>query len=317
MARQKLGAQLIGMVLALAGCAESTPPVSQPVARPVVAEPVQPAFEASPESLALAAYFASVESFYRTQGNLRTDGGGRDTPFDVRRITNAFLNIGFYNEFVSQGGTSVQKKSPATLTRWEGPLRVNVAFGQFLNAAARARDHRATTTFLSRLEKLSGRAVTESGLDTANVRVLFLNEDERRVALPDLQAFIGPVDPATLAALRDPAKSTYCLALTVDANNDRIIEKALVIIRAETPDLLRLSCIHEELAQMMGLTNDDPAARPSIFNDDEEFATLTRMDEYLLRILYDPRLSPGMSEAEGKGIVETIAAGLLASANGT
>jgi hypothetical protein len=44
------------------------------------------------------------------------------------------------------------------------------------------------------------------------------------------------------------------------------------VIRAEHPDLLRLSCLHEEIAQGLGLPNDSPRARPSIFNDDEEFA---------------------------------------------
>ena len=44
----------------------------------------------------------------------------------------------------------------------------------------------------------------------------------------------------------------------------------------------------------MGLANDSPDARPSVFNDDEEFAFLTRHDELLLKMLYDPRLRPGM-----------------------
>jgi hypothetical protein len=307
---------MIGIAVALAACTESPAPLTAPP--PAVPEAAaQPAaFTPSKESLALRDYFLSVENFYRTQGNLRTDGGGRDTPFDTRRLSSAFMNIAFYNEFIAQGGSSIQRKTSAALQRWAGPLRVSVEFGRFLSPAQAERDRRATTTFLARISRLSGLSVNETAT-AANVRVLFLNEDERRAALPDIEAFLGRIDPANLAALRDPAKSTYCLALTVDDNNDRIIEKALVIIRAETPDLLRLACIHEELAQMMGLTNDDPAARPSIFNDDEEFATLTRMDEYLLRILYDPRLRPGMTESEGKGVVETIAAGLLASANGT
>ena len=71
------------------------------------------------------------------------------------------------------------------------------------------------------------------------------------------------------------------------------------MIRAEHPDLLRLSCLHEEIAQGLGLSNDSPAARPSIFNDDEEFALLTRHDELLLTMLYDPRMIPGMSVDAG------------------
>jgi hypothetical protein len=78
---------------------------------------------------------------------------------------------------------------------------------------------------------------------------------------------------------------------------------------------MRQSCVQEELAQGLGLANDSPRARPSIFNDDEEFATLTRMDELLLRILYDRRLRPGMTEEEARPIVEVIAAELMGGAS--
>jgi hypothetical protein len=75
---------------------------------------------------------------------------------------------------------------------------------------------------------------------------------------------------------------------------------------------MRRACLHEEIAQGLGLINDSPQARPSIFNDNSEFALLTRQDELLLRLLYDPRLKPGMSLAEAKPIIETIAAELVA-----
>ena len=52
--------------------------------------------------------------------------------------------------------------------------------------------------------------------------------------------------------------------------------------------------------------HDDAQARPSIINDDQEFALLTRHDEYLLRILYDPRLEYGMTAAEGMPVVRRI-----------
>ncbi|MFN7052469.1 MAG: DUF2927 domain-containing protein, partial [Gemmobacter sp.] len=79
------------------------------------------------------------------------------------------------------------------------------------------------------------------------------------------------------------------------------------VVRAEHPDLLRLSCLHEEIAQGLGLANDSPLARPSIFNDDEEFALLTRQDELMLKMLYDPALRPGMTAAEARPIVKAIA----------
>jgi DUF2927 family protein len=106
-------------------------------------------------------------------------------------------------------------------------------------------------------------------------------------------------------------RSTYCLAFATDPEQDGTYNQAVAVIRAEHPDLLRASCIHEEVAQGMGLSNDYALARPSIFNDDEEFGFLTTHDELLLKMLYDPRLRPGMREAEARPIVEQIARELM------
>ena len=74
---------------------------------------------------------------------------------------------------------------------------------------------------------------------------------------------------------------------------------------------MRKSCIHEEMAQSLGLSNDSKIARPSIFNDDEEFAFLTTHDENLLKILYDNRLKPGMNNKDALPIVTKIAKELM------
>ena len=70
---------------------------------------------------------------------------------------------------------------------------------------------------------------------------------------------------------------------------------------------MRQACIHEEVAQGLGLPNDSLQARPSIFNDDDEFALLTNHDELLLRMLYDPRLTPGMTEAQATPVARILA----------
>ena len=69
------------------------------------------------------------------------------------------------------------------------------------------------------------------------------------------------------------------------------------------------------MAQAMGLSNDSKFAKPSIFNDDEEFALLTNHDENLLKILYDNRLQPGMGANETQQIVTKIAKELLSYKN--
>jgi hypothetical protein len=76
---------------------------------------------------------------------------------------------------------------------------------------------------------------------------------------------------------------------------------------------MRRSCIEEEMTQALGLANDDPAIRPSIFNDDEEFALLTKHDEILLKMLYDPRLRVGMTPERARPLLRAVAEDALKS----
>ena len=95
-----------------------------------------------------------------------------------------------------------------------------------------------------------------------------------------------------------------------NAEKRRGYTHAIAIIRAEHPPLMQRACIEEELAQGLGLANDSPYARPSIFNDDDEFATLTAMDAVMLQILYDHRLQPGMTLEQALPRLHQIAAKL-------
>ncbi|MEM0989749.1 MAG: DUF2927 domain-containing protein [Pseudomonadota bacterium] len=81
---------------------------------------------------------------------------------------------------------------------------------------------------------------------------------------------------------------------------------AIVTMRSEIPDALLAACVEEELAQLLGLFNDADEVRPSIFNDDQEFALLTEHDGALLQILYDERLKTGMAPSEAMPIVRRI-----------
>jgi hypothetical protein len=106
-------------------------------------------------------------------------------------------------------------------------------------------------------------------------------------------------------------RDQLCIVIAFSEGGSASYAKAVAVIRAEHPTLLTTSCIHEELSQGLGLANDSPQARPSIFNDDEEFGLLTRHDELLLKMLYDKRFKTGMSAAEAAPIARVIAKELL------
>ena len=115
-------------------------------------------------------------------------------------------------------------------------------------------------------------------------------------------------DPKRIPIITKLPKDIHCLAMTsMSSGPSSEIKSALIIIRSELPKLMRMACFHEEIAQSLGLTNDSHLARPSIFNDDDEFATLTRLDKILLRILYDNRLKTGISQQNSSQLVRQIA----------
>jgi hypothetical protein len=58
----------------------------------------------SAESRALAGYYARVQADLLTQGLLRTDGGGPDTPFDADIVARNFERIAFFDEYERGGG---------------------------------------------------------------------------------------------------------------------------------------------------------------------------------------------------------------------
>jgi hypothetical protein len=65
-------------------------------------------------------------------------------------------------------------------------------------------------------------------------------------------------------------------------------------------------CVIEETTQVMGLPNDSDLVYPSVFNDHSPQTTLTDNDEMLVRLLYSPRLTVGMSRDEALKAVRRI-----------
>lgn len=310
MQRTLASALLAGM---LVGCSP-TPPTTTPDGA-IPPEPERPSprpqLEPSEESQALRLRYSQLESDLRTRGLLRTDGGGIDTPFDADTLVRNFVKVAMYDEFVPQSGRLVARETSSKLRRWEGPVRVETRFGAMVSQDQRDADNAAIANLARRLSAASDvdlKPVSSNG----NFTVFVVNEDERRALDAPLRELVPGVSDTVLRTIRDMPVSTYCLVIAFsDDSAPEVYKRAIAIVRDEHPTLLRTSCFHEEITQGLGLANDSPQARPSIFNDDKEFALLTDHDAYLLRILYDPRLSPGMSSAEAIPIATQIAHEIL------
>ena len=292
-------------MVALAGC-EPAAPVPTPRPRPDGDRQVS----ISAASFALRAHYARVQADLLSQGLLRSDGGGRDVPFNERQLTDNFLRIALYDEYVSGGGRLIARQTASRLRRWEQPVRISVRFGASVPPAERVADRAKVVAYAARLARITGHSIRVSD-NAPNYFVYIVNEDERHALGPELVGSGTGLSINDFNAIANVPRSTFCLVYAMSMGDSGKYAHAVAVIRAEHPDLLRLSCIHEELAQGLGLANDSPAARPSIFNDDEEFGLLTRQDELMLRMLYDPRLTPGMTEYEARPVVRVLAHELL------
>ncbi|RJE89512.1 DUF2927 domain-containing protein [Paracoccus onubensis] len=267
---------------------------------------------ANPTSQSRRSYYSEVEQRLLAAGRLRQDRIPADIPINAESLTQDFIQIALRDEYDSNGVQNPQgAEAAASLRRWEQPVSIKIAFGPSSDVAVRREIRGEVAAYSARLAETSGHTVgTTEG--NGNFTLLVLAEEERHNIgqyLRDIAPSIPSHDVTTLGRL---SPDIYCTVFAYSQGNSYSYAHAVALIRAELPPLLRLSCIHEELAQGMGLANDSPTVRPSIFNDDEEFALLTRHDELLLRILYDPRLRPGMTEEEAAPIVRTIAGELLA-----
>ena len=100
----------------------------------------------------------------------------------------------------------------------------------------------------------------------------------------------------TKSSVKNIHKESNCMA-TINTNSQSEIQSATVIIpidHAMSRGLL-VSCIVEELTQVMGLPNDSDWVNPSIANDKSKHEFLTGLDYIMLKILYDKNIQAGES----------------------
>ncbi|MEM1383733.1 MAG: DUF2927 domain-containing protein [Pseudomonadota bacterium] len=240
-------------------------------------------------------------------GKLRKERAPADAPFTNADLVRNFDRIAF--------GLEAQFETPGgdhdLIRRWDGPVRWRIdRVSKPVEVETRLR---AGQTF-ARLARATGIEIeaTEDGSDTNFAILLLAPEDYSPLAARFSEMGLEKL-AAWARGFRSYAASP-CVGVFIPApdkagegsNARGRIAYVLVLIREGLAEDLFLACLEEELSQGMGLPNDHNEARPSIFNDLQEFAFLTEHDEFLLRILYHPRLRPGMPRDEAMALVPGI-----------
>ena len=96
-----------------------------------------------------------------------------------------------------------------------------------------------------------------------------------------------------------------CLSGFRKDENSRILHSDVLIV-ADAGEFVFYDCIYEELLQSLGPINDDTTVPWTMFNDDVQMGFFDLYDQYLLNILYDRRIRPGMTRAQVEALLPEV-----------
>jgi len=91
-------------------------------------------------------------------------------------------------------------------------------------------------------------------------------------------------------------------------NENYEIEHSDVILTVDSGDFTFLDCAYEELLQSLGPINDTSSVPWTMFNDKVSMGFFDVYDQYILNILYDPRIRIGMTVEEVKAVLPDVLA---------
>jgi hypothetical protein len=136
--------------------------------------------------------------------------------------------------------------------------------------------------------------------DGANILVKLVRD---RDLYRTITAFYGSERAREIRTSLDP----QCLS-GFRKNEKYEIEHSDVILTVDNGDFTFLDCAYEELLQSLGPINDTSSVPWTMFNDQVSMGFFDVYDQYILNILYDPRIKAGMTVAEVKAALPDVLA---------
>ncbi|MGL4261853.1 MAG: DUF2927 domain-containing protein [Afipia sp.] len=89
-------------------------------------------------------------------------------------------------------------------------------------------------------------------------------------------------------------------------NDNYEIQRSDVILTVDNSDFVFLDCAYEELLQSLGPINDTDSVPWTMFNDEVSMGFFDVFDQYIMNILYDPRIKAGMTVDEVRDVLPAI-----------
>ena len=207
--------------------------------------------------------------------------------FTDAEILDGFFKLTFGAEFQVAGRSD-------RIRKFDGPVRV------FIDNRAkpdRSRQVAATVADIKHRVQHLDIAMTATRSEANTVVTLVRDRDLAKT----IRSIYGKDRARSIQKSLEP----QCLSSFRRDDSFRIV-KADVILVADAGDFIFYDCAYEELLQALGPINDDSSVRWSMFNDKVHLGFFGVYDQYILNILYHPRIRPGMTRDEVKAALPGV-----------
>jgi hypothetical protein len=206
--------------------------------------------------------------------------------FTDAQITDGFLKTAFGAEYHLAGRVD-------RIRKYEIPVRIIIDGG---TALRRKQIGKVVADIGRRVQHLNIAVVENAG--EANVTVKLVRD---RDLYPTLAAFYGEDRANEIRTSLDP----QCLS-GFRKNDQFEIERSDVILTTDNGDFTFYDCAYEEMLQSLGPINDTTTVPWTMFNDNVSMGFFDIYDQYLLNILYDPRIKAGMTVQQVRAVLPQV-----------
>ena len=207
--------------------------------------------------------------------------------FTDAEILNGFFKITFGAEFHVAGRVD-------RIRKYDAPIRIFID-----NHAKPDRSQQvanAVADIRARIRDLD-MAITDKRNEANMVVTLVRDRDLART----IRSIYGIERARRIQSSLEP----QCLSGFRKDESFRIVHSDVILV-ADAGEFVFYDCVYEELLQALGPINDDASVPWSMFNDDVQLGFFGVYDQYLLNILYHPRVRPGLTRKEVEAIMPEI-----------
>lgn len=215
------------------------------------------------------------------------------TTFTDSQIADGFFKIAFRAEL--QVGPRVDR-----IRKFDGPVRVFI-------------DNRGTPARRGLMEAV----IRDIGarVEHLDIAVVTTRQDSNFVVIlvpkRDFQRTILSRYGRARARQIEQKLNPECLS-GISKDAEFRIRRAEVILPADADEFRFYDCAYEEALQALGAINDDNSVSWTMFNDDVQMGFFDVYDQYLLNIIYDPRIRAGMDKETAGRLLPDIVASIRA-----